>query len=188
MTADGGSSGKAEVRTGAVGSADGWTFGDLLRSLRDRRGLSLRRLGRLVHYSHGYLWDLESGAKRPTEAVVAALDSALDAGGRLLTVAAYDPASPGNERSEGESGTSALPNDAVGAGHNVPVEVRVLVPGVAPIGDSAGVVVVDVGLVRVVVVTGASGTDGTSASGEPVTDAQVYSLAVARQRRSGKAG
>lgn len=87
---------------------------------------------------------------------MAALDSALDAGGRLLTVAAYDPAWPGNEPSEDEPGTSAPPNGAVGPGHNVPVEVRVLVRGVPATGDSAGVVVIDVGLVRVVVVTGAS--------------------------------
>ncbi|MBE1487505.1 helix-turn-helix domain-containing protein [Plantactinospora soyae] len=59
------------------------TFGQRLKELRERRGLSLRRLGQQVHCSHGYLWDLEAGGKRPSLSVVTLLDAALDAGGQL---------------------------------------------------------------------------------------------------------
>jgi len=45
--------------------------------------LSLRRLGHLIHCSHGFLWDLESGSKRPSVSVAALLDSALCANGQL---------------------------------------------------------------------------------------------------------
>ncbi|MBM0227265.1 helix-turn-helix domain-containing protein [Micromonospora sp. ATA51] len=69
------------------------TFGPRLRELREQRGLSLRRLGQQVHCSHGYLWDLEAGAKRPSASVAALLDAALGAGGQLcalLTKASAD--------------------------------------------------------------------------------------------------
>ncbi|GAB3138450.1 hypothetical protein GCM10027290_05840 [Micromonospora sonneratiae] len=59
------------------------TFGPRLRELRIQRGLSLRRLGQQVHCSHGYLWDLEAGGKRPSASVAALLDAALGAGGQL---------------------------------------------------------------------------------------------------------
>lgn len=58
-------------------------FGPRLKELRERRGLSLRRLGQQVHCSHGYLWDLEAGGKRPSLSVVALLDAALGADGQL---------------------------------------------------------------------------------------------------------
>ncbi|GAA0901305.1 helix-turn-helix domain-containing protein [Virgisporangium aurantiacum] len=58
-------------------------FARLLKELREQRHLSLRTLGRQVHCSHGYLWDLEAKGKRPSIAVAALLDAALDAGGRL---------------------------------------------------------------------------------------------------------
>src|SRR5215213_5715691 len=58
-------------------------FGARLRELREQCRFSLRRLGREVHCSHGYLWDLESGGKRPSAAVAALLDAALGAGGQL---------------------------------------------------------------------------------------------------------
>ncbi|MEU4424187.1 helix-turn-helix transcriptional regulator [Actinoplanes sp. NPDC024001] len=58
-------------------------FGRTLKELREQHGLSLRRLGGLIHCSHGHLWDLESGTKRPSVSVALLLDQALDAGGRL---------------------------------------------------------------------------------------------------------
>src|SRR4051794_1995827 len=58
-------------------------FGSLLKQLREQRRLSLRRLGQQIHCSHGYLWDLERGMKRPSVAVALLLDSALEAGGKL---------------------------------------------------------------------------------------------------------
>lgn len=63
-------------------------FGERLRELRQDKQLSLRRLGSVVHCSHGYLWDLEVGAKRPSAEVAVLLDSALDAGGELIGLAA----------------------------------------------------------------------------------------------------
>lgn len=62
-------------------------FGTLLKSLRLKRNLSLRRLGKQVHCSHGYLWDLETSTKRPSMAVAALLETTLNAGGELLTAA-----------------------------------------------------------------------------------------------------
>jgi transcriptional regulator with XRE-family HTH domain len=58
-------------------------FGHKLKELREQNGLSLRRLGRAIHCSHGYLWDLEAGTKRPSGSVVALLDGALKADGQL---------------------------------------------------------------------------------------------------------
>lgn len=58
-------------------------FGRKLKELREARGISLRRLGLKIHCSHGYLWDLESGTKRPSLSVAALLDVALGAGGAL---------------------------------------------------------------------------------------------------------
>ncbi|MFG1602821.1 helix-turn-helix domain-containing protein [Actinoplanes sp. NPDC049265] len=58
-------------------------FGHLLKEFRAARRISLRRLGQQIHCSHGYLWDLESGKKRPSVAVATLLDDALEAGGRL---------------------------------------------------------------------------------------------------------
>lgn len=58
-------------------------FGSRLRKLRVERRLSLRRLGVLIHCSHGYLWELEVGKKRPSLKVARLLDEALAANGRL---------------------------------------------------------------------------------------------------------
>lgn len=58
-------------------------FGRKLKELREQHGLSLRRLGGMVHCSHGHLWDLESGTKRPSLSVAVLLDQALEAGGQL---------------------------------------------------------------------------------------------------------
>ena len=72
-------------------------FGALLKELRTQRDWSLRGLGERVHCSHGHIWDLEHGHKRPSPAVAALLDDALDAGGRLVAmvrVAADPPALP----------------------------------------------------------------------------------------------
>ena len=52
------------------------SFAGRLKELRQDKGLSLRRLGKTVHCSHGYLWDLESGTKRPSVAVALLLDNA----------------------------------------------------------------------------------------------------------------
>lgn len=67
-------------------------FGPYLRTLREERGWSLRRLGPLVNCSHGHLWDLEKGRKSPSLRVAALLDDALRAGGQLAAM--VRPAAP----------------------------------------------------------------------------------------------
>jgi transcriptional regulator with XRE-family HTH domain len=61
-------------------------FGRRLKELRGQRGISLRRLGQLVHCSHGFLWDLEAGTKLPSVSVATLLDGALGADGQLAAL------------------------------------------------------------------------------------------------------
>lgn len=58
-------------------------FAARLKELREQRGVSLRRLGKEIHCSHGFLWDLEAGKKQPSMSVTALLDAALGGGGVL---------------------------------------------------------------------------------------------------------
>ncbi|HXJ57708.1 MAG TPA: helix-turn-helix transcriptional regulator [Verrucomicrobiae bacterium] len=52
--------------------------GDILRSSRERRGLSLRELGRLAGIDHAYIHRLETGAKEaPSDQVIMKLARAL---------------------------------------------------------------------------------------------------------------
>jgi transcriptional regulator with XRE-family HTH domain len=69
-------------------------FRHRLRELREAVGLSLRELGKLVSYSHSYLWELEAGSKRPSVQAAARLDEALGAGGNLATLVAARPVLP----------------------------------------------------------------------------------------------
>ncbi len=62
-----------------VGAESG--FGEALRALRTRRGLSLAELSRLTHYSKGYLSNIENGRKPPTADMARRLDDVL--GGAL---------------------------------------------------------------------------------------------------------
>lgn len=59
-------------------------FGELLRQLRQERGLSLRALGSQAHRAKSHLHDLETGRKAPTAQAAADLDRVLRAGGRLV--------------------------------------------------------------------------------------------------------
>ncbi|HEY4377294.1 MAG TPA: helix-turn-helix transcriptional regulator [Acidimicrobiales bacterium] len=56
-------------------------FAARLRELRTARGMSYRDFDTI---SRSYVYDLESGRKRPTPEIAAALDAALDAGGELV--------------------------------------------------------------------------------------------------------
>lgn len=50
------------------------TNGQLLRALRERRGLSLRELGRLAAVDHAYLWRLENSVRiMPSDSVIVTL-------------------------------------------------------------------------------------------------------------------
>ncbi|MFY1689246.1 UTRA domain-containing protein [Plantactinospora sp. WMMB782] len=65
-------------------------FARLMRQLRQEHGLSFRRLAKIVHYSHTYLWDIETGIKQPTPHVAEALDRGLCANGRLAQLASIE--------------------------------------------------------------------------------------------------
>jgi transcriptional regulator with XRE-family HTH domain len=63
------------------------TFGEVLRSLRETRGLSHRRLAALAHVDPSYLSHLERGRRVPSPTTAQNLDAALDAGGALAALA-----------------------------------------------------------------------------------------------------
>lgn len=74
------------------------TVGQALSRMRHHRHLSLRQLGKLVTYSHVYIWEIEKGTKPPAPEFIAACDSVLHAGGHLIALAAQqiqrNPAAP----------------------------------------------------------------------------------------------
>jgi transcriptional regulator with XRE-family HTH domain len=62
-------------------------FGAELRRHREQCGFTLRKLAQRVNCSHTYLWELETGRKRPGGADIARLlDDALGAGGQLAAL------------------------------------------------------------------------------------------------------
>jgi transcriptional regulator with XRE-family HTH domain/tetratricopeptide (TPR) repeat protein len=60
------------------------TFGALLRRLRSDKGVSLRALGLMVHYSKGHLSKLENGVAPASINLAEACDAALSADGKLI--------------------------------------------------------------------------------------------------------
>ncbi|HEY3867974.1 MAG TPA: helix-turn-helix domain-containing protein [Actinocrinis sp.] len=62
--------------------ADTSMFGTRLRELRERAGLSQRRLARLVHVDHSVISRIESGLRRPVAGLARALDAVLADAGR----------------------------------------------------------------------------------------------------------
>src|ERR1043166_2355434 len=69
-------------------------FPAMLRSLRQRAGLSLRALATASSYSRSYLWDLEADHKHPSPAVAGRLDATLAAGGALAALVVANGAAP----------------------------------------------------------------------------------------------
>ncbi len=59
-------------------------WGGELRAWRDRRGLSLGKLGNLIRYDPSHLSRFERGERWPSESVARACDDALDAEGAIL--------------------------------------------------------------------------------------------------------
>ena len=59
-------------------------WGSELRALRDRRGLSLSRLGRLVRYDAVYLGRFERAERFPSKSLAESCDQALEADGELV--------------------------------------------------------------------------------------------------------
>lgn len=66
------------------------TFGERLRELRIKRGLSLSELAQRTHFSKGYLSNLERGNKPPNEDLARLCDEALNARGDLIAAAHLD--------------------------------------------------------------------------------------------------
>lgn len=62
------------------------TFGERLRQLMAARGISQRRLAKLVPCNDGYLSRVARGEKIPSERMAARLDELLDAGGELAAL------------------------------------------------------------------------------------------------------
>jgi transcriptional regulator with XRE-family HTH domain len=58
-----------------------------MRSRMDERGISLRALARTVHFDNAYLSRVMNGRQVPSAKLVAALDAALGAGGKLVELA-----------------------------------------------------------------------------------------------------
>ncbi|RGC65490.1 hypothetical protein C5N14_28210 [Micromonospora sp. MW-13] len=63
------------------------TLGEEVRRLRTVKGWGLAALAAAAHCDRGYLSRVERGLRRPSQTVVAALDTALDVNGRLLALA-----------------------------------------------------------------------------------------------------
>jgi len=74
------------ARSLAAGESFAACLGAVLRRLRSLRHLSQDELGRLAGYDGSYIGAVERAAVRPSRALIAALDRALDAGGGLVAV------------------------------------------------------------------------------------------------------
>lgn len=60
------------------------SFGSVLRTLRNARGLSLRGLAQIVNISYSHLCEMENDKFTPHPELVRQLDLGLDAGGKLI--------------------------------------------------------------------------------------------------------
>ncbi len=65
-------------------------FGEMLRQLREERGISLSAFALSIHYNKGYLSRIERGLQPPSEEVARLCDAALDARGDLVAAAHLD--------------------------------------------------------------------------------------------------
>ncbi|WP_311318838.1 helix-turn-helix domain-containing protein [Streptomyces sp. PanSC9] len=63
------------------------SFGQLLRSLRQQRGLSLSQLANRAHFNRGHVSKIENGKRPPSVSFARACDRALDAGTTFATIA-----------------------------------------------------------------------------------------------------
>ncbi len=65
-------------------------FGEMLRQLREERGISLSAFAESIHYNKGYLSRVERGLQPPSEDVARLCDAALNARGDLVAAAHLD--------------------------------------------------------------------------------------------------
>ncbi|WP_155346155.1 helix-turn-helix domain-containing protein [Acrocarpospora pleiomorpha] len=85
-------------------------FGNELRRVREAASLSLAELGKLIHYSKGYLSKIESGARPANLKLAWACDNALGANGALAALVDLQPA---RENPKDPKPFSGLPPDSV---------------------------------------------------------------------------
>ena len=65
-------------------------FGEMLRQLREERGLSLSAFAASIHYNKGYISRIERGLQPPSDELARLCDSALQARGDLVAAAHLD--------------------------------------------------------------------------------------------------
>jgi transcriptional regulator with XRE-family HTH domain len=83
-------------------------FGDELRRFMAERGMGVRELARQVPCNPGYLSNLRSGNKRPSQQTAARLDEILDAGGLLVALTAGAPAGRAGDSAAAVEGAARL--------------------------------------------------------------------------------
>ncbi|WP_165964540.1 helix-turn-helix transcriptional regulator [Actinomadura sp. KC216] len=95
------------------------TFGEKLRALIAERGISQRKLAKLVPCDNGYLSRVARGERFPSVALAERLDEILDAGGQLAALRpASRPSPPLRRRGVLRAGVTAITPDI---GHHGPV-------------------------------------------------------------------
>jgi transcriptional regulator with XRE-family HTH domain len=70
----------------AQSASEAEDFGAELARLMERHGIGVRELARRTDYTAGYISNLRTGTKAPSPMVARILDSALEAGGRLIEI------------------------------------------------------------------------------------------------------
>ncbi len=108
-------------------------FGSQLRRLLEARGLSQRKLARLVPCDAGYLSKLINGQKRPSPRIAAVMDEVLDGHG-TLTACVPAPKRPARSRRRRE------PANPGGISLTLPCAHMCLVIEISVIGETAEIV------------------------------------------------
>jgi transcriptional regulator with XRE-family HTH domain len=120
------------ARSPAAGESFAACLGAVLRRLRWLRHLSQDELGRLAGYDGSYVGAVERAAVRPSRALVAALDRALDAAGGLLAVWRL-----ADQEWDARAALAAA-GDPWPADRAVPAPAGDALPAVAPAGGAPG--------------------------------------------------
>jgi len=74
--------------------ADGDTFTAVARRHRERAGIGVRKLARIVHRDPGYISKILSGQRPCAPALARSIDDALGAGGEIISAVAAQPRQP----------------------------------------------------------------------------------------------
>ncbi|MCP9985378.1 helix-turn-helix domain-containing protein [Streptomyces sudanensis] len=119
---------------GSTASTPWAEFGERLKHLRRRSGLTQRQLGQRVGYGHSLVSRWESGTREPTRGAVDALERALNAGGALSSLV-EPPPREGERTRRGGLGVGFFPPLPGGLRSGpVPASLEAGWPGVLPAG------------------------------------------------------